>query len=193
MKQSGVKRIKKLESPNSPFKQFGSPLSSGERGNFQTIEEIKRIAHEKKSSPIIRNFTQNILNSKKTRSQNYYDECKAIGEYVQKTFDYVRDPRGDEFIIDPELAVDMIQRGNARGDCEDMSLLIATCLLNIGAQPYFTIVRYPRAKAGWQHIYVTVKENNLFKPKKKLVLDAIIKHEPIGYEVPFAERKYIKV
>jgi hypothetical protein len=73
-----------------------------------------------------------------------------------------------------------------------MSLLIATLLLSIGHEPFFTIVRYPSSSTGWQHIYVTTWEANLHRKKEKLVLDGIVKHKKLGYEVPFKLRKYIK-
>lgn len=160
---------------------------------MQTIKAIQDLAHQKKTSPIVRQFATEILNKYNTKSQHHYDEAQAIGNYVQKYYDYVKDPKGVEMILDPELSIQQLKNGTARGDCEDMSLLIATLMLSVGLAPHYTIVRYPSSSSGWQHIYVTTWEKNLFQKSQKQVLDAIVKHEKMGFEVPFSKRKYIKV
>ena len=124
-------------------------------------------------------------------SQNYVDEALAIGRFVQKKVRYVRDIEGIEQLHDPLTMIDQIKKGNSQGDCDDMSLLIATLLLSIGHQPFFTIVRYH--PGPWAHIYVTVYEKNWGKERVRLVLDGILKRDPIGTEVKYFEKKEIKV
>lgn len=160
---------------------------------MQTISELQRIAHLKKTSPLVRDYAATILNNNGTKSQFHLDEAKAIGQHVWEKYDYVKDPKGIEMILDPELSIQKLKKGIARGDCEDMSLLISTLMLSIGLTPYYTIIRYPSSKSGFQHIYVTTWENNLMQKKEKQVLDGIVKHKPLGFEVPFKLRKYIKV
>jgi hypothetical protein len=136
------------------------------------------------ADPYIRMYAIGILNQYKTDSQNYADEALAIGDYVKKHVRYVRDPDGIELLTDPKTMIDMLNRGIARGDCDDMSLLIATLLLSIGHTPYFRAVRYDSFFGHYNHIYVVCYEKNLGKPKRRIVLDAIIKTRPIGFEVP---------
>lgn len=178
---------------NQPYKQDIAPLSSGERGAIQTIEELTRIAHLKKTSPTVRDFAAEILEKNNVKSHHYRDEAFAIGNEIWKNYDYMKDPKGVEMILDPELSILKLKKGQARGDCEDMSLVIATLMLSIGLEPYFTIVRYPSSQHGWQHIYVTTWEANIHRKPEKLVIDGIVKHEKLGFEVPFKLRKYFKV
>ena len=163
-------------------------LGSGKRGNLDTVKYMKQVAHQRKGHPKVRRLALAILESRfrPNDSHNYADEALAIGEYVQKNVRYVKDPMGIEYLQDPLMMIENLERGIAVGDCDDMSLFIATLLLSIGHQPYFRTVRY-RGKAGpYNHIYVVVYEGNLINRGKKLriPLDGIVKEKPIGFEVP---------
>jgi hypothetical protein len=125
----------------------------------------------------------NIIQDANLPSHHYLDECKAIGEYVRRYVRYIKDPHGMEQLTDPVLLVKMIQEGRAMGDCDDISLLIATLILAIGHQPYFRFVKYKKKHGPFNHIYIIVHENNLGQKKQRFVLDGIVKHKPLGYEV----------
>jgi len=170
-------------------------VGSGVVGNYNTIEIMKRVARERSRSPLVRELTLRVLESYGIKSQNYIGEAKAIGDYVRKKVRYVRDINGVETLHDPLTLIDQIKRDQAQGDCDDVSLLIATMLLSIGHQPYFAIVKYhTQPNGGFNHIYVTVYEKNWGdKQKKRIVLDAILKRDPIGTEVKYKSKEEIKV
>lgn len=159
-------------------------LSDGKKGNLETINLMIKAARACAADPYIRMYAIGILNQYKTDSQNYIDEALAIGDYVKKHVRYVRDPDGIELLTDPKTMIDMLNRGIARGDCDDMSLLIATLLLSIGHSPFYRAVRYDDSYGHFNHIYVVCYEKNLGKPRTRIALDAIIKQKPIGFEVP---------
>lgn len=167
-------------------------VGRGVFANLKTVEIMQRVAHERKSHPLVRQLALLILEDAKVPSQHYIDEAKAIGRFIQKKVRYVRDIEGVETLHDPLTMIDQIKKGVAQGDCDDMALLIATLLLSVGHEPYFTIVKY-QAGGPYAHIYVTVYERNWQSPKSRVVLDAIMKRHPIGHEVRFAEKKEIKV
>jgi hypothetical protein len=154
---------------------------------------MKRVARQRSSHPLVRQLALNILRSHKIASQNHADEALAIGRYVKEKVRYVKDIDSIEQLHDPLTMIDQIQRGVAMGDCDDMSLLIATLLLSIGIKPYFRIVRYRAGKGPFQHIYVVTYEKNWGKPRSRIVLDAILKRQQMGYEVRHASGKEIKV
>ena len=168
------------------------PLKRGSAGNFQTINMMKKVAHQRKGHPLVRKLAENIINLYKTGSQDFYDEAYAIGDWVKQVVPYAKDPKGVEMLQDPITMIDKLKRNELFGDCDDMSLLIATLLLSLGHQPYFCIVRYPQFRSGFQHIYICVYEANNRDKKKRLVLDAIVKDRHTGYEVSYAEKKEIK-
>lgn len=154
---------------------------------------MQRVAHERKTHPLVRQLALLILNESKIPSQNYKEEALAIGRFVLQKVRYVRDIEGVEQLHDPVTMIDQIKKGNSQGDCDDMALLIATLLLSIGHSPYYTIVKY-KNNENWGHIYVTVYEKNWSDEKRqRIVLDAILKRSPIGTEVKFADKKEILV
>jgi hypothetical protein len=169
-------------------------LSDGTKGNLETVEIMKRVARDRSRSPLVRKLAHNILLTYQVGSQYYKDEALAIGDYVKKNVRYVRDINGVETLTDPFTLIDQLTRGEAQGDCDDISLLIATLLLSIGHQPYFRIIKYNHDPfTNWQHIYVVDYERNPGQPKQRIVLDGIIKRKPIGYEIKHLQGKEIEV
>lgn len=168
-------------------------LPKGVSANLETVEIMKRVARARATHPQIRELALAILKHANVPSQNYIQEAMAIGKYVQKKVRYVRDIEGVEQLHDPVTMIDQLRRGFAMGDCDDMSLLIATLLLSIGHQPYFRIVRYGKNAGPYHHIYVVVYEKDWRQPKKRIVLDAILKRSPMGTEVPHTSGKEIKI
>jgi hypothetical protein len=176
-----------------PVQVNNQQLRSGWLGNIDTVQVMKRVAHKRKSHPLVRELALGILNQQNIPSHNYVDEALAIGRYVQSKVRYVRDIAGVEQLHDPVTMIEQIQRGVSQGDCDDMSLLIATLLLSIGHRPKFRIVRYRGLTGPYQHIYVVVYEKNKRQDIKRIVIDAIIKDKPIGFEVNHTSGKEITV
>lgn len=151
---------------------------------------MRRVAHKRKGHPKVRRLALAVLeNNNFKNSHNYLDEAKALGQFVQSRVRYVKDPVGIEQLHDPLTLIEQMERGVAVGDCDDMSLLLATMLLSIGHQPYFRTVRYKTKTGPYNHIYVVVYDRNLtgnsnFKNQMRLVLDPIVKDRAIGFEVP---------
>lgn len=159
-------------------------VTSGFEGNIATIKTMSKMARQRARLPFVRQFALNILHQYGIASQNHLDEAICIGQFVKENVRYARDPEGIELLTDPLTLIEQIGRGVAQGDCDDMSLLIATLLLSIGASPYFRAVRYTANKGHYNHIYVVVYDRNWGSSRKRVVLDAILKRDPIGTEVP---------
>jgi hypothetical protein len=165
-------------------KVANTKLSDGKAGNLETVEFMRGIARQRASDPSVRQLALQILMAHKVPSNYYKDETLAIARFVKDRVRYVRDINGVETVTDPLTLIDQIKRGEAQGDCDDMSLLIATLLLSIGHQPYFRIVKYNNV--------VDYEKNPGFK-KERIVLDSIIKSKPIGFEIEHAQGNEIKV
>lgn len=181
-----------LELGNTP-QTVETNLPSGLNGNLETLKKMIMVARLRSRHPLIRELALRILEHYGVPSQDYLKEAFAIGDYIRKKVRYVRDINGVETLHDPLTMIDQMKRNQAQGDCDDMSLLIATLLLAIGHQPYFRVVRYYDGIGPYQHIYVVVYEQNWRKPKERLVLDAILKRSKIGTEVPHKSGKEYKV
>lgn len=175
-------------------KVINARLADGKSGNLETVEVMKGIARARASNPLVRQLALQILLSHKVPSNYYKDEALAIARFVKEKVRYVRDITNVETLMDPLTLIDQIQRGEAQGDCDDMSLLIATLLLSIGHQPYFRIIKYTDDNsAPYAHIYVVDYEKNPGGDRERIVLDAIIKTKPIGFEITHAVGNEIKV
>jgi len=170
-------------------------VGSGIVGNYNTVEIMKRVARQRSRSPFVRELALRIIEGAGVESQNYLDESKAIAQYVQKKVRYVKDIDGVETLHDPLTLIDQLKRGQAQGDCDDMSLLVATLLLSIGHQPYFRMVKYHKnPMQGFNHIYVVDYTRNWGQQKNsRIVLDAILKRSPIGTEVKHVSGEEVKV
>jgi len=155
-------------------------------GNLQTVAFMQRIGNLKAGDPLLQRLARQIVLEAGVPSHFYADESFAIGQFVQSQVRYSRDPEGYEQLQDPALMVADIQNGQAQGDCDDMALLTATLLLAIGHTPYFRVVRYTddgTNKSPFEHIYVVDYEANQGGDQQRIVIDCIIKDQPIGYEV----------
>jgi hypothetical protein len=169
-------------------------IPDGEQGNLATISIMSSVARKKSTDPLVRQLAIKILNESDTKSHNHLDEAIAIGEWVKNNIRYMKDPHGTELLQDPILMIEKCEKGECRGDCDDMSLLVATLLISIGIQPFFKIVRWTKKDGNYNHIYIVVKEGNYKEPKREFVIDPIIKDRPIGFEnKPFASFNLIKV
>lgn len=160
-------------------------LHDGLSGNIETIQIMKRVARERSGHPFIRALALKILENDRVESQNHVDEALALGDFVKRNVIYRRDPDEIEQVQDPiKIATDINENGRAYGDCDDMALFLATLLLSVGARPLFRAIRYDNNAEYYNHIYVVVYDCNYGQPEERIVLDAIMKRNPIGYEVP---------
>jgi len=146
---------------------------------------MRRVAHARALDPNVRQKAVSILNAYNVKSNDYVNEAYAIGDWVKTHIPYVKDAANAEQLFDPVMLLDQERRGEARGDCDDMSMLIATLLLSIGHNPYFRAIRYSNNSGPYSHIYVVCYEKTANGiDEERVVLDAIIKDKPIGYEIP---------
>lgn len=173
----------KTSTPNSQM----MALPDGLAGNIATIDFMRKVAREKAHHPKVREFATKILAANQIPSHAYKSEALAIGGFVKARMRYVRDPRDAEMLQDPVMLIDKLEKqGMASGDCDDMSLLIATLLLSIGGDPLFRAVRYREKSGNYNHIYIVTYDLNYPGQRERIVLDAILKDKPIGSEINHA-------
>lgn len=144
---------------------------------------MQRVARLRASDPFVREAASLIVQG--APSHDYIEEARLIGEWVQGNVRYVRDVADEEQLFDPRTLLDQATRGEARGDCDDMSLLVATLLLSIGfTDVRFRCARYDAVSGPYAHIYVVVYDTDASGKAYRLAIDAIVKDRAIGYEVP---------
>ena len=144
---------------------------------------MKQVARVRSGDPLLRKLALNILQEYQVQSHHFIDEALALGDYVKTKVRYVRDPENIEYLQDPVDMIKQMQNNTAQGDCDDMSLLVATLLLSVGHQPLFRAVRYDQPFGNYNHIYVVDYDKNPYGQQERIVLDCILKNKPIGSEV----------
>ncbi|WP_298711876.1 transglutaminase domain-containing protein [Chitinophaga sp.] len=110
--------------------------------------------------PIVRNFSVK-------HSLEYYDEYfpkygrivryLSLYRYIRENFKYVNDSQRDEYFATP---METIQNGMG-GDCDDHSILMASCLESIGARMRIVLIRghaYPELYCGSKEEFETMKQ-----------------------------------
>lgn len=169
------------------------PLSGGISGNYETVTYMQNIAHKWKANPLVRALATEAV--KDLPSHEYAAEARAVGEFVQKRVRYVQDPLGVEQLTMPDTMSDQILRnGSTQGDCDDQSLLTATMLLALGHEPRYRLARYHGTSGPYNHIYVVdYARDGAYGPKRRIVLDPIVKDKPIGFEIAHESGEEIQV
>ncbi len=169
-------------------------MGDGEKGSLDTVSLMKKIAREESQKIYVRDFALAILNLYQTQSHNHLDEAIAIATYIQKKVRYVKDIDNVEMLTQPSIFIKALIEGKkVYGDCDDISLLLATLLLSIGIKPMFKIVRWREDEGNFNHIYVVVEESNYKQKPVQTALDCIIKDKEIGSELNHRSYQLIKV
>lgn len=124
----------------------------------KTVRGIREKVNYKDS--IVRNFSVR-------HSVEYYDEYfpkygrivryLSLYRYIRENFKYVNDSQRDEYFATP---METILNGMG-GDCDDHSILMASCLESIGARMRIVLIRghaYPELYCGNKEDFETMKQ-----------------------------------
>lgn len=127
------------------------PQAAGELGIRQTLAKMVALANAAQLDPMIRD--QAALAMSGCPQGHKVCIAHALLNWVSRMVRYVPDPADHELLHDPRLiARGIAERKMVYGDCDDMSLYLATLLKAVGLQPSFRAVGYNGRP--WQHVYV---------------------------------------
>ncbi len=111
-------------------------------------------------------------------------EIGSIYTYVQGHSRYVHDPYGEELVVTPPAALDMISRGEVfNGDCDDLTVLSLSLLRAIGYNVRIRAVSYTDDKV-LRHVYGLVE----YQPGLWMAIDEINPGGYPGWEKPGATK-----
>ena len=104
----------------------------------------------------VRSVTEQVV--KGLQPKDYLSEILAIRNFVASHVRYLNDPLTTEWTKDPERLVDeILARGVAIGDCDDIASLIAAMARQCGREVEFVTVGFG-APGSYAHVFVRVKE-----------------------------------
>lgn len=129
-------------------------IHKGKQGSIQTAAQMARLVREDtvKDEGLQRFAAQILINAGLDSHANKRDVIAAIWRYV-KQIRYIHDPAGSFDSI--QNARTTIAKGF--GDCDDLSVLLATLLAQVGLTPRFVLARYKEKSRGYDHVYVDVE------------------------------------
>lgn len=88
----------------------------------QTASNMRQLAWEGQTSPLVRHFAIETL--RRVKPKDSLSEIGALYHATCREVHYLADPIGSEFLQHPEVTI-----RTAAGDCDDMSILLASTLL----------------------------------------------------------------
>ena len=102
----------------------------------------------------------------------------SLFKYINQNFNYVPDPQKDEYYATPRETI----LNGLGGDCDDHSILMASCLMSIGAQCRLVIVdnhMYPEMYAGDKKHFEFLQQA-IIQMFSDEIIDRIYYHEHDG-------------
>ncbi len=129
-------------------------IHNGKQGSIQTAAQMARLVREDtvKDEGLQRFAAQIVINAGLDSHAHKRDIVAAIFRYV-KQIHYIHDPTGSFDAV--QNARTTIAKGF--GDCDDLSVLLATLLALVGLTPRFVLARYKAKSKGYDHVYVDVE------------------------------------
>lgn len=137
-----------LDAPRVPYAFAEIELLPGRDGIIQTLKIMRTLVRQYKRDGHLRAVAQSIVESVPLKS--WTSEAQAVLNFVRSTVRYTLDTNGVELIQTPDRLLD-----TRFGDCDDMSLLLATLLESIGHPTRFVAVGLSPGELT--HVYVQTR------------------------------------
>jgi hypothetical protein len=137
--------------PPVKFARFTGPRT--------TIDEMVRALNGVRGerSVRVRSFTEGVVRG--LQPKDYLSEILAIRYAVAEKTRYLNDPLTTEWVKDPERLVEEIEAtGSAACDCDEIALLTATMLRQVGRDVEFVTVGFVPLSNNHSHVFVHVRE-----------------------------------
>jgi hypothetical protein len=126
-------------------------------------------------SSMIRSLKDHI--TRKVQPKDYLGEILAVRYYVAEKVRYSNDALGVEQVQDPQrMAEEIVNHGNAVGDCDDIACLIGALCRQLGREVEFVVVGFG-APGQYSHVFARVREP---KTKDWIVCDPVAGTDEAG-------------
>ena len=113
-------------------------------------------------SMLVRTMVEGVV--RQLQPKDYLGEILAIRNFAATYIRYANDGLSTEVVKDPQrLSEEIVARGKASGDCDDIATWIAAAARGIGREARFVTVGFNAARPNhFSHVFACVKE-----PKSK--------------------------
>jgi len=139
--------------PPTPI--YRAPLMSGDAGVEQTIHAMRGLVDEALRDPAINRLARDIVRG--VPAFDDYAEANALYSWVRQNIRFTKDPVNKETLYPPAELLQI-----RAGDCDDISMLLATLLMSVGYAARLMTV----AANGdeFSHVYVEGQINGQWVP-----------------------------
>lgn len=125
--------------------------SKGDAGVRQTLTHMKVLVNQSFLDPVIRDQAASAISGCMRGAKDC--QCYSLMSFVGRAVRYVPDPKGVEMLHHPRLIARAVKdRKLVYGDCDDMSMYLATLMKSVGLEPVFRATGYNGRP--FQHVYV---------------------------------------
>ena len=161
-------------------KIFIGRIPRGYAGTKKTVDYIAQLIREGAKDFCVRQRAIDILIRMRVRPKDYLGEIQTLFEWVKNNVRYTRDIHHVELLHSARRMLEL-----RAGDCDDMTILLASMIKSIGHPVRLVLVGFnPRKKKLFSHIYLEALCKGLWIP-----LDATM-NRPMGW-APRADHKEI--
>jgi len=168
-----------LCSPRKP-RIFIGRIPKGYAGTRKTVDYIVQLIQAGAKDFCVRQRAIDILIRTRVRPKDYLGEIQTLFEWVKNNVRYTRDIHHVELLHSARRMLEL-----RAGDCDDMTILLASMIKSIGHPVRLVLVGFnPRNKKLFSHIYLEALCKGLWIP-----LDATM-NRPMGW-APRADHKEI--
>lgn len=149
-------------------------IPEGIEGTKATLRIMRDFVRASVRNPaqVVRQKAESLVGGLPPRQ--WFQEIRALHEFVRDEIRYLRDPVGIERVATPEATLEI-----AQGDCDDKATLLAALLDSIGHPSRFVAVAFD--SNGFSHVLVETKIAHTGNDRKDwLPLETII-DRPAGW------------
>lgn len=157
-------------------------LRKGKEGSLQTaVEMAKLVRHDAATDEGLERFAvQKLIDARLDSHSLPEDIIDTIFRFVQSV-PYIYDPAGSFDSV--QSARHTLDKGY--GDCDDLSVLLATLLALVGYKPRFVLAKYKDKTQGFDHVYVDLIVSDK-QSIRRIALDPCSRSHGMGWESPSA-------
>jgi len=161
-------------------KIYWKRIPKGYAGTLKTVAHINNLIKQGAKDFRVRQTAIEILFANGIPPKDYLGEIETLFEWVKNNVRYTRDIHRVELLHTPRRMLEL-----RAGDCDDMTILLASMLKSIGHPVRLALVGFnPKKKKLFTHIYLEVNYKGRWIP-----LDPTMRR-PIGWEPP-ADHKQV--
>jgi len=157
-------------------------IPEGDEGTFTVVDRMAELVRSRVAHPVVRAAAVDLAN--KVPAQHLSGQIAAVRKFLERRVPFLSDPSGVELLHDPVLLLeDIRERGQARGDCDDVAVLGAALGGAMGLSARFIVVGFRGPNEPFEHVWTELHDGTAWRE-----LDVT---RPRTAEAPAHTREYV--